>query len=182
MSSARARERAFPLELLRRTGRALQRLPRSLAPALVLAWCTLIFLLSTLTRTRTGPSSVWSGLLGNLFHAFEYGLLALACALCLPRRAGWPVLDLRRGLAVLAFCALYGASDELHQAFVPGRSATPLDLLTDVVGAAGTLIVAAWVGRADAHARGLCLRLAGAALASLLAAALSTWLDRASSV
>ena len=35
----------------------------------------------------------------------------------------------------LSFCSLYGASDEWHQSFVPGRDADILDWLADTLGA-----------------------------------------------
>ena len=35
-----------------------------------------------------------------------------------------------------AFCILYGISDEFHQSFIPGRTASVYDLLADCVGAA----------------------------------------------
>jgi VanZ family protein len=37
-------------------------------------------------------------------------------------------------LAALAFVAFYGATDELHQAFVPGRDCDLFDWLADVTG------------------------------------------------
>ena len=36
---------------------------------------------------------------------------------------------------VLAFCALYAASDEIHQTFVPGRSGAVADVALDTLGA-----------------------------------------------
>jgi VanZ family protein len=39
-------------------------------------------------------------------------------------------------LLVIGLCALYGASDEFHQAFVPYRTPDILDWITDVAGAA----------------------------------------------
>ncbi len=39
-------------------------------------------------------------------------------------------------LAAIALASLYGASDEFHQLFVPGRMCDPADWLTDTCGAA----------------------------------------------
>ena len=39
--------------------------------------------------------------------------------------------------AAALFAALYGLSDEVHQAFIPGRSADAWDLVADTAGAAG---------------------------------------------
>jgi VanZ family protein len=60
-------------------------------------------------------------------------LFARAYALSLPRilPTGWLFL-----LAWLS-TALYGASDEVHQAFVAARSADVVDWLADVAGGAG---------------------------------------------
>lgn len=41
----------------------------------------------------------------------------------------------RAGLA-LALAVLYAVSDEIHQAFVPGRAGSPLDVAIDAVGVA----------------------------------------------
>lgn len=49
----------------------------------------------------------------------------------------------RTGLLVVLFCLLYGISDELHQAFVPGRDPSVGDLLADTAGAAA--MVALWL-------------------------------------
>lgn len=53
----------------------------------------------------------------------------------------------RAWLAVL-LASLYGVSDEVHQAFVPGRSADLLDWLADTAGAAVAVsLVRLWAGR-----------------------------------
>jgi VanZ family protein len=70
---------------------------------------------------------------GAILHVAEYAVLA-----ALLRRCGlsWRVS--------LVATVLYGASDELHQAVVPGRDAAPADLLFDVVGAAIGALLPAW--------------------------------------
>lgn len=59
--------------------------------------------------------------------------------------------DRRRTLATVAFavaCAsLYGATDEIHQLFVPGRSADPADWLTDTCGALLGSVLFCVIGR-----------------------------------
>ena len=80
--------------------------------------------------------------LDKFLHASVYGVLAATTLFAIKpniRRAN-PV---RVGLSVILFCILYGISDELHQAFVPGRMPDILDLLADATGA--VLVVAAWL-------------------------------------
>lgn len=70
---------------------------------------------------------------GDYFHLVEFCTLAIFLS-CL-----WaPVL--RRGrIFTFIFCVVatgvaYGLTDELHQAFIPGRDSNPLDVLWDAVG------------------------------------------------
>jgi len=44
----------------------------------------------------------------------------------------------------LVAAALYGASDEFHQSFVPGRNPDIFDLATDLAGAATALLIVRW--------------------------------------
>ncbi len=74
-------------------------------------------------------------------HAFEFGIL-----MWLWFRALYPrpfSLGKARGWAIL-LSALYAASDELHQSFVPLRSGKATDVLSD---AAGILAVAYLIGK-----------------------------------
>jgi len=65
--------------------------------------------------------------LRKLAHLTEYGVL-------------WALLAwawrFERPLAAATLALLYAVSDELHQAFVEGRHAAPLDVLIDAVGIA----------------------------------------------
>jgi VanZ family protein len=77
----------------------------------------------------------------KLLHAGAYAVLGalLAAALRGTRLgAGW------RGVVVaVVLASAYGASDEWHQWFVPGRTADPADWAADTVGAiAGATAVA----------------------------------------
>lgn len=68
-------------------------------------------------------------------HAGGYALLGALCARALA--GGFPLpLPLVRVAAAVAIAAIYGASDEWHQAFVPQRSSDILDWYADITGAA----------------------------------------------
>lgn len=73
--------------------------------------------------------------LDKLAHAAAFGAFALALDLALRYTApGLPLY--RRHLLILATVALYGASDEWHQAFVPGRACAFGDWVADTLGGA----------------------------------------------
>jgi len=95
----------------------------------VVAWASLIFALSSVPDLGTGLGG-WDLALRKLAHAAEFAVLG-ALLLRATDRAG-----LAFGLG-----ALYAVSDEAHQAFVPGRMGSPLDVAIDIVGvAAGVLL------------------------------------------
>lgn len=121
---------------------------------------TLVAIASSLTFPP-GPPSFSSGLVLNLGHLPLYGLLA-ATLLGLSGRPPrpWPAL-LWLPLLVLAI----GVLDEWHQATVPERSSSLLDLGTDLLAVLLVLGVAAWERgprrpSALAHLLGLGLALA----------------------
>jgi len=77
----------------------------------------------------------------KLIHIGEFGLLGLLmCRALTAHLPTWP----RSRIALLSFLAalFYGASDELHQLFVPARSAELADLAADSLGV--TLAVWGW--------------------------------------
>ena len=71
----------------------------------------------------------------KLYHFIEYGILGVLLAIAfvnVPPRwlpIGWI------WVAAALISILYGASDEIHQIFVPGRCATVADWVADVFGA-----------------------------------------------
>ena len=53
----------------------------------------------------------------------------------------------------MLLCALYAASDELHQAFIPGRSPQLADVLIDCGGALAGILLAALAVLLHRHCR-----------------------------
>ena len=69
-------------------------------------------------------------------HLVAYGLLALAVEMMLEDVG---VARHRAVLLALLIVVGYGATDELHQAFVPGRTPSPIDVTFDLVGGVAAL-------------------------------------------
>jgi VanZ family protein len=98
------------------------------APALV--WAAVIFTLSSIAALPAPPG----GFTDKHAHFATYAVLAALIVWALtdraPARTTWTVAAAAVGLA-----SLYGASDEWHQSFVPGREVSTLDWAADTAGA-----------------------------------------------
>ncbi len=88
----------------------------------VLAWAALIFAFSSVPDLGTGLGG-WDLVLRKLAHTAEYAVLGALLARALGRSG-----------PALAIGVLYAVSDEVHQAFVPGRLGSPVDVAIDAVG------------------------------------------------
>lgn len=105
----------------------------------VAACMGLIFAFSSMPSPPMPP-----GVSDKLLHAAGYAGLA---ALSLRATAGGRLGGVagRSAATAWAIATLYGASDEFHQRFVPGRSAEFADLVADGLGAGvATVVVAAF--------------------------------------
>jgi VanZ family protein len=101
----------------------------------VVLWAALIFTFSSIPSLGTGLGT-WDVVLRKLAHAAEFAVLGALLYRALRREP----------LAILAGSA-YAVTDEIHQAFVSGRHASPLDWLVDTAGiVAGVLLYARWAG------------------------------------
>lgn len=82
-------------------------------------------------------------------HFGEYAVLALLLwrAVRKPRRNDTRPWEWRTAITVLLIVALYAASDEFHQKFVPSRQASVVDVLIDSSGGILALIFLWAVGR-----------------------------------
>lgn len=102
--------------------------------------CAGIFAASAQPHLNSGLGS-WDVILRKSAHLTVFGLLALAAA----RVARVERVAVRGSVAgAWCFTAAYAASDEWHQSFVTGRSATIHDVAIDAAGATVALV---WLRR-----------------------------------
>jgi len=90
----------------------------------VLVWAAVIFTLSAIPSLSTGLGG-WDTVLRKGAHLTEYAILG-----------GLLLRALGREVPAVVVGALYAVSDEVHQHFVRGRHAAPLDVLLDTAGVA----------------------------------------------
>jgi VanZ family protein len=90
----------------------------------VVVWAAVIFTFSSIPSLSTGLGT-WDTILRKGAHLTEYAVLGGL----LYRALGREPLALAVGIA-------YAATDELHQYFVRGRHASPVDVAIDAVGIA----------------------------------------------
>ena len=91
-------------------------------------WALAIFGFSAIPGSAI-PSAV--SVFSPIAHFTEYAVLASLLVF----GAGHRRLTVSLALLVLLACSVYGASDEFHQSFVPGRTPDPVDWATDTAGA-----------------------------------------------
>ncbi len=82
-------------------------------------------------------------------HLGEYAVLALLLWRALRKRPtpGTPSWQWSAAAIALTLVALYAASDELHQVFVPSREGSLWDVLLDTLGGAVGLLLLLAIGR-----------------------------------
>lgn len=107
-----------------------------------LAWWGPVFVVMGLIFTFSAipdPGSIPGGMSDKSAHFLAYAALgaALTRALVAGRASA---LTPGRMLAAACLATLYGITDEVHQAFVPGRTPDGLDVLADACGAAAGVI------------------------------------------
>ena len=95
----------------------------------VLVWAAVIFAISSIPHLSTGLGT-WDTILRKGAHITEYAVLGGLLYRALNREA----LALAAGIA-------YAATDELHQHFIRGRHASPVDVAIDAVGVGVGMLV-----------------------------------------
>jgi len=128
---------------------------------LCILWMAVIFSMSAMTGRASGEQSgVLARLLSSLFSMFsgtvEQGEIEFiirkgahvsefALLFALYFRALYLSEKKHCGISAFALTVLYAATDELHQFFVPGRSANAADVMIDAAGALTAWIILAAV-------------------------------------
>ena len=95
----------------------------------VVAWAAVIFAFTSIPSLSSGLGT-WDTFLRKGAHVTEYAVLGIL----LYRALGREPLALAVGIA-------YAATDELHQHFVRGRHASPVDVAIDAVGVALGMLI-----------------------------------------
>lgn len=117
-----------------------------------LLYMALIFAVSSMKQPPLPmPKFEWLSI-DKLYHFIEYAILSVLLTIAFlnappqrfPKKWIW--------VTVAIISILYGASDEIHQAFVPGRFATIADWVADVFGSvAGVYLVYLYCRKKNEH-------------------------------
>lgn len=118
----------------------LQSAPKLIKWGLVFVWYGVIFTLSHIpaatsasTQVMVGGDDTLNAVARFCAHLGVFGVLGLLVYAALAPSLEWK----RRTFALsLAAVIVFAVSDEVHQAYVPGRHARLQDVLTDTAGAA----------------------------------------------
>ena len=98
----------------------------------VAAWAVIIFLFSSLSVTPTTEIYWQDFVVKKTAHVIEYGIFAVLLYRALRSEA---VEKINAGLLAILVSVIYGATDEFHQGFTPGREPRVRDVVFDTIGA-----------------------------------------------
>jgi VanZ family protein len=110
------------------------------APAVL--WAVIIFILSSIPSVNL-PKFGWLAS-DKMAHVGVFMVFAGLTCRALRHQQLFPLFSRRAFLFTVLFTAVYGALDELHQYFVPGRDSDPVDWIADVAGSI-VLVAAIWM-------------------------------------
>ena len=103
-----------------------------------MGWLGLIFFFSSLTGENLPDLSKFS--LDKAVHGIEYFILGLLMVRAFT--GSFPNMNLTKMITLsIILCALYAASDEWHQRFIPGRECDLFDFLADILGAVSAILL-----------------------------------------
>ena len=106
-------------------------------PAFIKYWLPVIIYAIIIFSASSIPGRAIPGIFeyqDTIFHFFEYAVLAVLLSRAFKGTVPGVVRG-RRFYLVFVFSLLYALSDEAHQFFVPGRTASLYDIAVDALGA-----------------------------------------------
>ena len=97
-------------------------------------WAGMIFFFSSVPDLHSGLPDIFDIVLRKIAHTGEYAILAILLLRGFSATKQWQKQQ-KLFVIVMVIVILYAISDEIHQGFVPGRIASPIDVLIDAFGA-----------------------------------------------
>lgn len=110
----------------------------------VLIYAATIFYLSSLPKPHEQLPEFLRDLSDKFLHVVEYGVLGALWYRAF-RWASGPRIAASAVLLAIVAGSIYGITDEVHQAFVPMRTASPLDWMADTLGSAIGACGLSWI-------------------------------------
>jgi VanZ family protein len=108
-------------------------------------WAIAIFVASSIPSSAIPEIGIFR--YDKLLHACLFCVLAFLVYRAVLHQDRYPQLARFSVVVACLASALYGALDEVHQMFVPGRSADWLDVAADATGVLVFLVILAWSKR-----------------------------------
>jgi VanZ family protein len=102
----------------------------------VLFYAALIYFLSSVSFHFPWFQNAQKSHADKLVHVVEYSVFGILLCRALGAQSFFKSSAGLLFMAVVLAGALYGASDEFHQSFVPNRDSSPVDVMADTVGSA----------------------------------------------
>ena len=123
----------------------------TIAWLLVAGYAVLVSVLSHMSRPPV-PEVLQSAPGTLALHLLAFAGLGFLFYRALSR--SWRGLsEVKLVLVTIAACAVFGALDELHQSFVPGRFCQAIDVAADTIGGTVAALLLAAAGRSKTQAR-----------------------------
>jgi VanZ family protein len=101
----------------------------------LILYCLFIYYLSD---QESLPAPMWFKHQDKLYHGGAYFVMGI---LAWSSFSDWISSTRTLLLFCIAFCSLYGVSDEWHQTFVTGRDSSSLDWMADTFGAVMAILI-----------------------------------------
>lgn len=118
---------------------------------LSIIWMSIIFCLSSLPSTSTGPDTPFFKAVSKMLHFIIFGILSILYLSSLKWNKPLRETRIKFFLFSLFLTSIYAMTDEYHQSFSPGRTPSVRDVIIDTCGALTFLTIAYFLTRFVKH-------------------------------